>query len=220
MRKIIIVGATGTIGKAVADLLAKDHKIIRVGNRQGDYTVDLRSKASIKNLFHKIGRVDGIICTAGMTRFGKLAEVSDNDLLMSMNCKLIGQINLVRLALHYLNPKGFITLTAGMLGREPWPSTIPAAIVNAALEGFVRAAALDVDKRIRINAVNPIFVNITAKKMGLTTNGTMSAPETAKAYLASLEGKMTGQILDVRKYGIVAGSTNEVVDWWNVKSVA
>ena len=220
MRKIAIIGATGTIGKAVADLLGKEHKIIRVGNRQGDLNVDLRSKASIENLFKKIERVDGVICTAGMTRFGKVTEVSDNDLEVSINHKLMGQINLTRIALQHLRPNGFITLTTGMLAQEPWPSTIPAATVNAALEGFVRAAALDVDKGIRINTISPIFINITAKKMGMPTAGTMSASETAKAYLASVEGSMTGQVLDVRKYGAVEGNGVESTDWWELLNVA
>ena len=220
MRKITIIGATGTIGKAVAELLAQDHEIIRVGNRRGEHTVDLRSKASIENLFKKTGTLDGVICAAGVTRFGKVTEVSDHDLEVGINNKLMGQVNLARIALRFLKPAGFITLSAGMLSREPWPSTVPAAMVNAAVEGFVRAAALDVEKNIRINAVSPIFINITAKKMGLTTSGTMTAMETAKAYLASVEGDMTGQVLDVRKYGVVEGSPIETSDWWESLNVA
>ena len=69
-------------------------------------------------------------------------------------------------------------------------------MVNAALERFVRAAALDVLKSIRINAVSPVFVTETAKKIGMDTAATISATETVKAYLASVEGDMTGQVLD------------------------
>jgi NAD(P)-dependent dehydrogenase (short-subunit alcohol dehydrogenase family) len=220
MRKIVVIGATGTIGKAVSDLLSLEHMVIRVGNQHGTYNTDLRSKASIENLFKKTGRVDGVICAAGVARFGKITEVSDNDLAVSINNKLMGQVNLVRVALNYLNPNGFITLTSGMLSQEPWPSTAPAAMVNAALEGFVRATALDVEKSIRINAVSPIFINITAKKMGLTTSGTMTATDTARAYQASVQENITGQVLDARKYGSIEGSSAETTDWWEVLNVA
>lgn len=220
MRKIVVVGATGTIGKAVSDLLDRDHKVIRVGNRQGDVTVDLRSKASIEKLFKTVGKVDGVVCTAGEMRFGKVSEVRDTDFLDCINNKLLWQVNLVRIAIRYLNPKGFITLTAGMLAQEPLPSTVPAAMVNAALEGFVRAAALDVEKGIRINAVSPIFINITARKMGLADIGTMTKEEAAKAYLASAEGEMTGQILDARNYGTVKSRKLETADWWGLINVA
>jgi len=203
MDRIIIIGASGTIGRAVADLLARKHEIVRVSNRQGDYTVDLSSTASIENLFERVGAVDAVVCAAGISRFGKLGEVTDEDFTVSINHKLMGQVNLVRIALRYLPGNGSITLTTGLLAREPLPGTAPTAMVNAALEGFVRAAALDVTNGIRINAVSPIFVTATATRMGMGTAGTMSAVETANAYHASVDGEMTGQVLDARDFGRV-----------------
>jgi NAD(P)-dependent dehydrogenase (short-subunit alcohol dehydrogenase family) len=203
MSKIMVVGASGTIGRAVVDLLGQTHQVIRVGNRQGDYTVDLSSKASIENVFEKIESIDAAICAAGLSRFGKLGEASDDDFLFSINNKLMGQVNLVRIAQQHVSPNGSITVTTGLLAREPWPGTVPTAMVNAALEGFVRAAALDAPNGIRINAVSPILVTETATKMGMDKAGTMSAVETAKAYQSCIAGKMTGQVLDVRDFGKV-----------------
>jgi NAD(P)-dependent dehydrogenase (short-subunit alcohol dehydrogenase family) len=117
------------------------------------------------------------------------------------NNKLMGQVNLVRIAQQHVSPNGSITVTTGLLAREPWPGAVPTAMVNAALEGFVRAAALDASNGIRINAVSPIFVTETATKMSMDKAGTMSAIETAKAYQFCLAGDMTGQVLDVRDYG-------------------
>ena len=91
--------------------------------------------------------------------------------------------------------------TMGLLAREPWPGTVPTAMVNAALEGFVRAAALDASNGIRINAVSPILVTETATKMGMDKAGTISATETAKAYQSCMAGNITGQVLDDRDYG-------------------
>lgn len=53
--KIVIVGASGTIGAAVSELLAQDHQVIRVGHSQGDARVDMRDPASIRALFEQIG---------------------------------------------------------------------------------------------------------------------------------------------------------------------
>jgi NAD(P)-dependent dehydrogenase (short-subunit alcohol dehydrogenase family) len=185
--------------------MLQENQVIRVGNSRGEYTVDLNYKLSIEKLLKKIGPFDGLICTAGACRFGNVNEASDNDFMFGINEKLMGQVNLVRIALRHINPIGSITLTTGIFAREPWPSTAPTAMVNAAIEGFVRAAALDLPNGIRINAVSPILINITAKKMGMDTAGTMSPPEAAKAYKASVEGDMTGQILDGRKYGKIEG---------------
>lgn len=200
MSNILLIGANGTIGKAAADLLEQGHHIIRVGHSQGDYTVDLSQKASIGKLLEEIETFDAVVCTGGVSRFGKLTDVSDEDFSFSIHNKLMGQINLVRAAVKQIPANSSITLTTGMLGQTPGPGTVPTATVNAALEGFVRAAALDLPD-IRINAVSPIFVTETAAKMGIDPPGTMSAAETAKAYEAAVEGEMTGKILDVRDFG-------------------
>jgi NAD(P)-dependent dehydrogenase (short-subunit alcohol dehydrogenase family) len=206
MRKIVVVGATGTIGKTVADLLSfsPDNKIIRVGNRYGEYNIDLRSKLTIENLFQTIGNVDGVICTAGNTRFGNAFEASINDFIVSISNKLLSQINLVQVAVRHLNPNGFITLTSGSMSQTPWPDTAPAAMVNAGIEGFMRAAARDMENGIRINAVSPVIINTTAKKMGLpTTTGTMSQTNAARIYQISVDGDMTGQVIDAGQYGLI-----------------
>jgi NAD(P)-dependent dehydrogenase (short-subunit alcohol dehydrogenase family) len=201
MAKIIIIGASGTIGRAVADLLGIGNEVIRVGHRKGDYTVDLGSKASMEKLLESTGSVDAIVCAAGHSRFSTLENATDEDFMVSIQHKLMGQVNLVRIAPRHLAPKGSITITTGLLAREPWPGTVPTALVNAALEGFVRAAALDVAPGLRINAVSPVLVTQTAKQMGMGIAGTMSAAETAKAYRAAVQGDMTGQVLDARDYG-------------------
>ena len=201
MADIIVIGASGTIGSAVADLLVQEHKVIRAAFSHGDVTVDLRDPNSLEKLFQKTGIVDAVICAAGNSRSGKpLDQVSEEDFRFSINNKLMGQVNLVRAAMGHITDNGSITLTSGVFATAPWPATTPTAMVNAALEGFVRAAALDLSKDIRINVVSPIFVTETAQKLGMSTDGTLSAAETALAYKAALDGDMTGRVLDVREY--------------------
>ena len=201
MAKIIVIGASGTIGRAVSDLLEEDNDVIRVGNRQGAHTVDLGDRTAIEALFENVGVVDAVVSAAGQSRFAPLLTARDEDFGVGIDNKLMGQVNLARTAPRYLTKTGVITLTSGLLAREPWPGTVPTAMVNAGLEGFVRAAALDLPQGMRINVVSPIFVTETAVKLGMDTAGSMSALETAKAYRASLLGDMTGQVLDVREYG-------------------
>jgi NAD(P)-dependent dehydrogenase (short-subunit alcohol dehydrogenase family) len=200
MRKIIIIGASGTIGSAVSELLGQENEIVRVRNSEGNYTVDLGSKESIKELFNKVGSFDALVSAAGVSRSNKIDEASDEDFSVSINNKLMGQVNLVRIGLNHINENGSFTLTSGVFAREPWPGTVPTAMVNSGLEGFVRAAALDLGRGVRINVVSPVFVTETAEKMGMDTKGTMSAARTAIAYKISVEGKISGKLLDVRDY--------------------
>ena len=59
--KIIVIGASGTVGRAVAQELNQRHEVIRVGRTQGDYQVDITSQQSVQSLFEKIGQVDAKI---------------------------------------------------------------------------------------------------------------------------------------------------------------
>lgn len=201
MAKIVVIGASGTIGRAVADLLAQEHDVIRAAFSHGDVTVDLSDKKSLEALFQKTGTVDAVVSAAGNSRFGKpLDQLSDGDFAFSIHNKLMGQVNMARTALGHIASGGSITLTSGIFATEPWPSTAPTAMVNAALEGFVRAAALDLGEGKRINVVSPVFVTETAQKLGMSVDGTLSAADTALAYKAAVNGDMTGRVLDVRDY--------------------
>src|SRR3569623_1692104 len=68
--KIIIVGATGTMGKHLAAAFEKEHEVIRVGSKSGNIQADITSPESIENMFKQAGKFDALICTAGPTYVG------------------------------------------------------------------------------------------------------------------------------------------------------
>jgi NAD(P)-dependent dehydrogenase (short-subunit alcohol dehydrogenase family) len=195
----MVIGATGTIGSAVSALLRKRHDVIQVGHRHGEHQVDLASDASIKALFESISAIDAVICTAGSAKFAGFDELQDADYQLGLRNKLMGQVNVVRIGRHRLKENGSLTLTSGVLGQEPMKGSVSISMVNAALEGFVRAAALELSRGIRVNAVSPPWVTETLQALGMDAGHGMPAAQAAQAYLASVEGTMTGYILDPRK---------------------
>ena len=74
--RILIVGATGTVGKAAAAELGRRHEIIQAGRTSGDVTVDLMDEASIRAMFKTAGKLDAVVTTAGHTHFGPLAKMT------------------------------------------------------------------------------------------------------------------------------------------------
>ena len=76
--KIVIVGASGTIGSAVSNLLANQHEIVRVGHSQGDALVDMTDGASIDALFEGIGPFDALVVASGNVAFAPLTELSED----------------------------------------------------------------------------------------------------------------------------------------------
>jgi NAD(P)-dependent dehydrogenase (short-subunit alcohol dehydrogenase family) len=156
--KIIIVGATGTMGKHIVSALEKEHDLIKVSSQGGDIQVDITSTESIENMFKKVGAFDALISTAGPTYVGPWKNLNDKEFRKGVDGKMMGQINLVLIGQKYINPKGSFTLITGALTYEPQLNFANASAANGAVEGFVRAAAIELGNGIRINAVSPTVI--------------------------------------------------------------
>lgn len=89
--KIVIVGASGTIGSAVSELLARDHQVIRVGHSRGDATVDMTDGASIAALFAGIGRFDALVVASGSVAFNALTEMTDEQWQLGLQSVTVHQ---------------------------------------------------------------------------------------------------------------------------------
>ena len=197
--KIIVIGASGTVGRAVAQELNQRHEVIRVGRTQGDYQVDITSQQSVQNLFAKTGRVDAIVSATGNLFFGPLATMTDGDFNQGLQDKLLGQIRLALTGQHYLNDGGSITLISGIVAHEPIAQGVNATTVNAGLEGFVRAAACELPRGIRINLISPTVLTESAAAYDGFFPGFASVPaaSVAQAYRRSVEGIQNGRIYKV-----------------------
>jgi len=198
--KVIVVGATGTIGKSVAKLLMTEHNVVKVASRSGDFRADITRKDSLEQLFKHIGPFDALVCAAGIARFAPLNELSDDDFQLGLTSKLMGQVNLVRVGINYINDKGSITLTSGVLSQQPMPGSSSISMINAGIEGFVRAAALEMPRGVRINAVSPPWVKETLEALGMDTSIGIPAERVAQAYRSSISGTRSGLIIDARDF--------------------
>ena len=141
--KVMVIGATGTIGQAVVKKLSARHEIIKVGHKSGDYQVDIGSTDSIKKLYDGVGRFDAVVSGAGLAKFGPFEQLTEEDFRLSLSNKLMGQVNLVRLGYRHMRGPGSFTLTSGVLSREPMKGSPAVSLVNTGIEAFVRAAALE-----------------------------------------------------------------------------
>lgn len=193
--KTLVIGATGTIGQAVADAFAADgHEVLRA-SRNGDVKVDIGDPDSIRQMYAGLENLDAVISCAGQGAFAPLTEVTDDQIQHTLGNKLMGQVNLVRFGIDKMNDGGVFVLTAGIFSRNPPPGVPALAMANGGLESFARAAALDLPRKIRIGTMSPPFITETAEKMGMPTDGTLSAADNALAYLAFAKGNDTGAVV-------------------------
>lgn len=198
--RVIVVGGTGTIGGAVAEALEERHDVVRVGRTSGERRADITSTGAIRDLYGEVAPFDAVVGAAGEAAFGPLEELEEEDFRLGLGSKLMGQVDLVRLGLARAADGGSFTLTSGVLADEPRPGSAAVSLVNAGVEGFVRAAALEAPRGIRVNVVSPPWVAETLEELGRDPSEGMPAAEVARAYVASVEGEMTGRVLDARTF--------------------
>jgi NAD(P)-dependent dehydrogenase (short-subunit alcohol dehydrogenase family) len=197
--KVVVIGATGTIGKALVTALGGRHEVIRATRRLG-IKVDIEDARSIHGLFENVKPIDAVVCCAGAAAFRPLDKLTDDDFQLSIQSKLMGQVNLVRIGMNHIRDDGSITLTGGVLAHEPVPGGAAISMVNAGLEGFVLGASVEMPRGVRVNLVSPPWISETLTALKMDPSQGISAEACAKAYVAAVEGKQNGQTLDARKF--------------------
>jgi NAD(P)-dependent dehydrogenase (short-subunit alcohol dehydrogenase family) len=193
--RILLVGATGTIGRAVAALLRPRHDVIEASRHKARYHVDIADEDSIRSLYEDVGHVDAVVSAAGQAAWKPLAELTDVDFAFSLRSKLMGQVNVVRVGANWVSDGGSFTLTSGILAHQPAPGSAAVSVVNAGVEAFGRAAALELPRGLRINVVSPPWVRETLQAMGRDPSAGLSAADVARSYVESVEGTQTGAII-------------------------
>jgi len=197
--KVIVIGAAGAVGKTAVDALASRHEIITVGRNSGDLQADIENVDSIRAMYQQVGKVDAVVSAVGHGHFGKVHEMTSEQFMKGINHKLLPQVNLVLEGFEYMNDGGSFTLTSGVLNRDPIPGGSCAAAANGALDGFVLAAAVDMPRGIRINAVSPEVLEVSRQKYDGFFRGHVHVSNEAVglAYSKAVEGCLTGQVFIV-----------------------
>lgn len=197
--KILLIGAGGTIGSAIEKELAPRHDIVRIGRTSGDEHVDISDSASIRKLFERTGSFDALVCAAGNVTFAPLAEMTEDAFALGLRDKLMGQVNLLLIGREFANDGASFTFTTGVLSHDPIAKGASASLVNGAIDAFVRAAAIELPRGMRVNSVSPTVLVEAMGSYAPYFRGYKPVPATdvALAYAKSVEGLQTGQTYHV-----------------------
>ena len=197
--KIIIVGATGTVGKTAVNALSGRHEVIRVGKTSGDVQMDIEDIDSIRAMYEQVGKVDAVVSAVGHVHFGPVHEMTSDQFMEGINGKVLPQVNLVLAGFDYVNDDGSFTLTSGVTNRDPIRGGSCAAAANGALDGFVTGAAVDMPRGIRINAVSPDVLEACREAYDGFFPGHVHVSNEAVglAFCKAVEGCLSGQVIIV-----------------------
>ncbi|MEU6375381.1 short chain dehydrogenase [Streptomyces sp. NPDC046909] len=192
---ILLIG-TGTLGAGLyKEFSARGHEIRTVGRRSGDLRYDVTDPAQVTALYEHSGHIDAVVIAAGDLPFRPFSEITPEDYQAAFRGKVLSQIDLVRQGVSRISDRGSFTLIAGALSHDPVPMGSAASMANAALEGFARAAAVEIAPQ-RINAVSPAVLTESLPSYGPYFPGVdaVDLADVIRAYVRSVEGSQTGQV--------------------------
>ena len=233
-KRILLLGGTSGFGKATALAAANEGaEVIVVSSRQQrvdealadlpagskGYTADLTDERQIEGLFKEVGQFDHLVFTAGETlQLSELTSLNMDDARQFFNLRYWGALMAAKYGSSFIRKGGSITLTNGTIGLRPWKGWVVAASITCAIEGLMRALAVELAP-IRVNAVcsgmarTELWSNIpeTDREAMFSDQGSKlltghigEAADIAEAFLYLMKGNFTtGQMLVVDGGGVL-----------------
>ncbi|HUD64932.1 MAG TPA: short chain dehydrogenase [Candidatus Sulfotelmatobacter sp.] len=171
-----------------------------VGQSLRDFQADISDLERLRKLFAIIGPFQAVANAAGGVFPGPFEDLTDDQWAKSLASKGTGQINLVRAALPHIADKGSFTLVSGVLTDAFMHGGTIGKTINHLVEGFVKAAAVELPRGVRINCISPTVLAESAAYHAYFTGFTpVSAADVALAYLRAISNPITGRILKLHK---------------------
>ena len=201
MKKIIVIGATGKLGKVVVEGLQKDYEVIRASRSGPDLKIDAFDFESVSDVLASIGPFDGLVSCIGGTPFKIFDELTMEDFAAGLSTKCFSQLNLAKAAIPFLLENGSITLTSGIIGDEPIIAGSCAAAANGALNMCVSTLAAEYAGKLRINVVSPSIIENSVDHYGMLFDGfePTSNQSIIHAYRRTISAPITGQVLSLTR---------------------
>jgi NAD(P)-dependent dehydrogenase (short-subunit alcohol dehydrogenase family) len=169
-KRVIILGGSAGLGLATAKLAAAEGAgiVIVSSNQQRinkaleelpqgsiGFAVDLSHEDNIKSFFENAGSFDHLVYTAGENlNLNIIAETEIEKARQFFNLRFWSAFAAVKYAAPHINKGGSISLTSGVAGARPGSGWSVATSICSAMEGFVRAMAVELAP-IRVNCVVP-----------------------------------------------------------------
>ena len=196
MKKVLVIGSTGLIGSHIMHALEGRHDALGVSLTSTPFNVDISSPPSIKQLFEQVGKVDAIICVAGVAKFVDWHEATDEDWQFSVSNKLMGQINLLRFGESYLNDSGIVILTTGVMAQHPIVGSGLLTTANAGVEAAIMSFNLETKRTVKAFAMSPGWIKEAMEHLGMDSSGGTPVRNIAERYVNVIESDHEGHVID------------------------
>lgn len=172
-KKIIVIGGSSGIGKAVAEMASEwGNQVIltsrsleraeatarAIGSSAIGRALDISDEAQVQAFFEPTAEIDHIYIAAGGTKLGPLTEGKLEEHMGAFNTRLLGSLQVVRAAINKMNPGGSFVFTGGVSTDRPISGAWVSGLGTAAAEQLARVLVMEFPD-FRFNAVSPGYTD-------------------------------------------------------------
>ncbi len=193
MKKVLITGVLGGMGRATAECLIKEgYTVFGIDRGEGCdlpieyFSADITSEASLSSVYEKISaktdRLDAVLHFAGIYNLDSLVEIGEEDFVRIFNINLFGIYRINRAFMPLLSEGSRIIITSSELAPlDPLPFTGLYAITKTAVEKYAYSLRMELNlKGIIVSVIRPGAVK--TNMLGVSTNALDIFCENTKTY--------------------------------------
>lgn len=207
----LLTGATGGLGRAIAEALAERGASVILSSRKADelsalsaslpgeghrvVVADLALEGSADRLVAEAGDVDVLVANAGLPGTGRINDFSEEEITRALRVNLEAPMRMARLITPQLleRGEGHMVFTASLAGKAPSPRTAVYNATKFGLRGFALGLSCDLaGTKVGASIVSPGFIRDAGMfadtglkaPMGI---GTATPERVARAVIKSIE---------------------------------
>lgn len=164
MRKIIIIGGSKGIGKAITESLLSNHKVINISRTPPEFEHQNLSHHSCDILTDDLPLIedaDGLIYCPGSINLKPFNRLSVEDFRTDFEINVIGAVKTIQAYTKALSQSESpsIILFSTVATKLGMPFHASVATAKSAVEGLTKSIAADLAPKIRVNAIAPTITN-------------------------------------------------------------
>jgi NAD(P)-dependent dehydrogenase (short-subunit alcohol dehydrogenase family) len=167
--RVVIVGGSSGIGNAIARRALQDGASVVIAGRSQDkldaakillgglvetIAFDAGDPQAAADVYAGIGPIDHLVSTAASLTYAPIASIDLDAVEAMISTKIRGPLLAARFAADKIREGGSMTFLTGLAAYRPTLGTVVVATVNAALEGMVKALAVELAP-LRVNGLSP-----------------------------------------------------------------
>jgi len=173
--RVLIVGGTGGIGRALAERYASlESEVIltsrsaeraaalaaEIGGNTRGIALDIAEPENIAAQLADVGTIDRLLIVAIERDYNTVRDYDLERARRAVTVKLVGYTEVVHTMLDRFSREASVVIFGGLAGQRPYPGSTTVTMVNGAVSSMIRTMAVELAP-IRFNAIHPGVIGDT-----------------------------------------------------------